>query len=87
VICRPLHEIQAPLILKPGDPIRLRSLTAVGAAWLERDGNLWTVLRVEACALPLELQAGLLIATDNAGTKAKWLAFSDPNVYIEPCSN
>ena len=75
---------QVPLQLKSGDAIRLYAITKEGEEALQREGNLWTVIRVEAAALALSMDAGLLIAQ---GTKKKWLAFSDPDVYVEKCRN
>lgn len=80
-------EIQTPLAIKLGDAIKLHPLSDEGAAMLKREGSLWTVLRVEASVLALDLEAGLLIAMDKKGKKARWLSFSDPDVYIELCHN
>jgi hypothetical protein len=78
---------QTPIVLRPGDAVKLKALSADGAAMLLQEGSLWTVLRVEASVLALDLEPGLLIAADKQGTRARWLAFSDPDVYIEPCLN
>lgn len=80
------HDNQAPLILKSGDAIRLRALSPKGEALLQQEGELWTVLRVEASTLALNFDAGLLIKAAKHGAK-KWLAFSDPHVYVELCKD
>jgi len=75
--------LNSTLVLKTGDAVRLRAINAVGEAMLKR-GNVWTVLRVEPCVLALDLAAGVLIKRDK---EVRWLAFTDPNVCIEPCHN
>lgn len=78
-----LTMLGSTLVLKTGDAIRLRAANAKGESML-RNGNVWTVLRVEPIVLALNLAAGVLIKQDK---EVRWLAFTDPNVYIEPCHN
>lgn len=77
-------EEQAPLHLRPGDPIRLRPLTPMGEKFLARQGDLWTVVRVSTAVVCLDMEAGILLSSP---TGSHWLKFSDQNVCLIPCPN
>lgn len=76
--------METPLILKPGDAVRLRPITPDGEKIVKRDGDIWKVIRLNVHYAYCIGGAGVLVTT---GKRSMWIKFGDQNVYIEALSN